>query len=103
MRQDWSTPFTPDIISQIQEFCVQCSTKEAYLRLYSMLDVSRAQISSEWYPGHPCMRVANGVAVGRWPTDRYEQARYADIPKFTFDYSLPDLPIVDISVASLFE
>lgn len=102
MGQDWSSSFTVDVISQIKEFCVQCDTREDYIGLRSMFDETKIRISDEWRPGSPCVRIENGAIVGRWPKEFYESGRYANLPKFTFDSSLPDFHITDISAVSLF-
>lgn len=102
MKQDWSKPFSFDMIHSIPGFCVYCPTEEDGVLLYNATKDSGALVcrfSALWSPAYPCYRFEYGTIRNRGSVRAYEEwEEWRDLPKFTFvapRIELPELEIPD--------
>lgn len=106
MTQDWSTPFTPEVLDSVVDFCVYCCDEEcakALLQLLMQLREHGHYVSPAftqdnwWHPSVPCYRFENGVALKHDSINTYEQdIGWARLPKYTFYAGCAELPDIDI-------
>lgn len=106
MEQDWSSPFTMDLLDSIKDCCVYCATAEDWNILRGMITAARrvrvGRVQNFDLP-YPCLRFSGGKtdAIARGSVGFYERD-YAALPKFTFygiSAELPDINIPDGSVS----
>ena len=85
MQQDWSQPFTIDLVRSVKSFCVYCATREDSRALLHMLDKAEVPHFGGWTDTCVCCRFKDGVleSFGRVVTYEDNPAWYI-LPKYTF-------------------
>lgn len=107
MTQDWGTPFTPEVIDSVSDFCVYCCDEECAQALWNLLMqhkeygrcVSPTFTEHNWWVQKwPCYRFEGGVAMKHDSVRTYEceEIGWSALPKYTFYAGCADLPDIEM-------